>query len=87
MKKELIYDKCAKWGMKSNEEIEKKYFKNVKNKLHVVFTMNPADKDMNKTSETSPALFNRCVIDWFHDWSDEEMKTIGKKLTIFCINP
>jgi dynein heavy chain 1 len=32
---------------------------------HVVFTMNPRNADFASRSATSPALFNRCVIDWF----------------------
>ncbi len=42
----------------------------VRNNLHVVFTMNPASPDFHNRSATSPALFNRCVLDWFGDWSD-----------------
>ena len=37
--------------------------------LHVVFTMNPAEGGMAERAATSPALFNRCVLDWFGDWS------------------
>lgn len=37
--------------------------------LHVVFTMNPASGELRDRAATSPALFNRCVLDWFGDWS------------------
>ena len=41
----------------------------VEQNLHVVFTMNPAgSSDFEGRSATSPALFNRCVIDWYGDW-------------------
>ena len=33
--------------------------------------MNPANPDFANRSASSPALFNRCVIDWFGDWTDE----------------
>lgn len=39
--------------------------------LHVVFTMNPASPDFHNRAATSPALFNRCVLDWFGEWSDD----------------
>lgn len=43
----------------SNEELYKWFTGQVMKNLHVVFTMNP-----------SSALFNRCVLNWFGDWSD-----------------
>lgn len=38
--------------------------------LHVVFTMNPSSEGLKDRAATSPALFNRCVLNWFGDWSD-----------------
>ena len=37
--------------------------------LHVVFTMNPTADGLKDRAATSPALFNRCVLNWFGDWS------------------
>ena len=31
--------------------------------------MNPAGADFSDRGTSSPALYNRCVIDWFGDWS------------------
>lgn len=42
----------------------------VRANLHVVFTMNPQSSDFHNRAATSPALFSRCVIDWYGDWSD-----------------
>ena len=31
--------------------------------------MNPAGDDFSDRGASSPALYNRCVIDWFGGWS------------------
>lgn len=41
--------------------------------LHVVFTMNPSGEGLQERSSTSPALFNRCVLNWFGDWTDSAL--------------
>ena len=41
--------------------------------LHVVFTMNPSSEGLKDRASTSPALFNRCVLNWFGDWSDSAL--------------
>ena len=43
--------------------------------------MNPANPDYSNRSASSPAIFNRCVIDWFGDWSDEALHQVAKELT------
>ena len=55
----------------SEEEIYRQFTKDVQRNLHVVFTMNPANPDFSNRTASSPALFNRCVIDWFGDWTDD----------------
>lgn len=47
----------------------------------MVFTMNPANPDFSNRAASSPAIFNRCVIDWFGDWSDEALLQVAKELT------
>ena len=49
----------------SNEEIYKWFTKQIMKNLHVVFTMNPPEEGLATRAATSPALFNRCVLDWF----------------------
>jgi dynein heavy chain 1 len=49
--------------------------------LHVVFTMNPSNDDFDNRSATSPALFNRCVIDWFGEWSAQALFQVGSEFT------
>ena len=48
----------------TEEELYRHFISEVQRRLHVVFTMNPAGEDFSNRSATSPALFNRCVIDW-----------------------
>lgn len=49
--------------------------------LHVVFTMNPSVNGLKDRAATSPALFNRCVLNWFGDWSDEALYQVGLEFT------
>ena len=53
----------------SEEELFRRFTRDVQRNLHVVFTMNPASSDFDNRCTTSPALFNRCVVDWFGTWS------------------
>jgi len=43
--------------------------------------MNPDNPDFYNRTATSPALFNRCVIDWFGDWSRTAMLQVAKEFT------
>jgi len=43
--------------------------------------MNPANPDFSNRTASSPALFNRCVIDWFGDWSDDGLLQVTKSFT------
>ncbi|KAJ1848010.1 dynein heavy chain, partial [Coemansia sp. RSA 2703] len=64
----------------SAEELQRWFATQVARNLHVVFTMNPPS-DMNARAATSPALFNRCVVDWFGDWSDQALYQVGREFT------
>lgn len=41
--------------------------------LHVVFTINSSDDHIVGRVTTSPALFNRCVLNWMGGWSKKSM--------------
>ena len=45
--------------------------------LHVVFTMNPSGSGLRERASTSPALFNRCVLNWFGDWADSALYQVS----------
>jgi dynein heavy chain 1 len=49
--------------------------------LHVVFTMNPTEAGLTTNLSASPALFNRCVINWFGDWTPRAFYRVGCELT------
>ena len=49
--------------------------------LHVVFTMNPSSEGLKDRAATSPALFNRCVLNWFGDWSTGALYQVGLEFT------
>ena len=70
-------------GADTEEEIYKAFIKGVQRNLHVVFTMNPLSPDFSNRAASSPALYNRCVIDWFGDWSRDGLFQVAKKLTEF----
>jgi dynein heavy chain 1 len=65
----------------SHEELYKWFTQQVAKNLHVVFTMNPPESGLASRAATSPALFNRCVLDWFGDWSDQAFYQVGLEFT------
>lgn len=65
----------------SNDELYKWFTQQVMRNLHVVFTMNPSTDGLKDRAATSPALFNRCVLNWFGDWSDSALFQVGREFT------
>ncbi|KAL1512644.1 hypothetical protein ABEB36_002203 [Hypothenemus hampei] len=65
----------------SNDELYKWFTQQVMRNLHVVFTMNPSTDGLKDRAATSPALFNRCVLNWFGDWSDGALYQVGIEFT------
>lgn len=43
--------------------------------------MNPSNPDFHNRAGSSPAIFNRCVIDWFGEWSQDALYQVAKELT------
>jgi len=65
----------------SQEELYKWFTQQIVSNLHVVFTMNPPSDGLSSKAATSPALFNRCVLNWFGDWSDQALYQVAFELT------
>ena len=65
----------------SHEELYRWFTQQVARNLHVVFTMNPPANGLASRAATSPALFNRCVLDWFGDWSDQALYQVAYEFT------
>jgi dynein heavy chain 1 len=72
-----LINQCKEAALRENkmidteEELYKAFTFSVQRNLHVVFTMNPSNPDFSNRTASSPALFNRCVIDWFGEWSSD----------------
>ena len=67
--------------MMDDDQLYKCFIQQVQRNLHVVFTMNPAGPDFSNRGASSPALYNRCVIDWFGDWPHEALWQVAKEFT------
>jgi dynein heavy chain 1 len=65
----------------SEDELWRRFTRVVQKNLHVVFTMNPASSDFENRCTTSPALFNRCVVDWFGTWNTYALAQVGYEFT------
>ncbi|XP_030854690.1 cytoplasmic dynein 1 heavy chain 1 [Strongylocentrotus purpuratus] len=65
----------------STEELYKWFTGQVIRNLHVVFTMNPSSEGLKDRAATSPALFNRCVLNWFGDWTTHALFQVGREFT------
>lgn len=52
----------------------------VANNLHIVFTINDPNDTSSPQIISSPALFNRCVLNWMGEWSMPSMTQISRKL-------
>lgn len=66
----------------SEEELWRRFTVIIQRNLHVVFTMNPSGGEWRNRSTTSPALFNRCVVDWFGTWSQKALGEVAKEFTL-----
>ena len=67
-----------------DEELYRRFVRNVQRNLHVVFTMNPAgagEEDFARRCAASPALFNRCVVDWFGTWGPHALAQVAHEFT------
>lgn len=78
-----LINECRGAGIQGvdDAEIFARFTKCVQRNLHIVFTMNPANPDFYNRSNSSPALFNRCVIDWFGDWPHEALLQVAADFT------
>ena len=63
------------------DELFEMFTRDVCKNLHIIFTMNPANADFSSRTATSPALFNRCVVDWFGDWDHQALEQVSSELT------
>lgn len=67
--------------MDSHDELWRRFVRTIQRNLHVIFTMNPASADFSNRCTASPALFNRCVVDWFGTWSQTALIQVVSEFT------
>ncbi|KEG14468.1 putative dynein heavy chain, cytosolic [Trypanosoma grayi] len=65
----------------SEQDLYRWFLSNVKRNLHVVFTIDPSSGEFASRAVASPALFNRCTIDWFGDWDRGTRYQVTQQLT------
>ena len=54
------------------------YVSRVRKNIHVVFCMSPGTAIFRDRLRMFPSLVNCCTIDWFSEWPDEALTSVGK---------
>ena len=77
-------------GPNTEQSIYAEFVRRVRLNLHIVFTISTgcsrkvlSDKNYQRTvggnlSQRSPALFNRCMVDWLGDWNPETLEAVAE---------
>lgn len=71
------------FNLDSQDELYNWFTHEIIRNLHVIFTLNPPDTDLSSHAVASPALFNRCVLNWMGDWSLKSLYQVASSLTEF----
>eukprot|EP00762_Andalucia_godoyi_P003304 ANDGO_06532.mRNA.1 Dynein heavy chain len=71
--------RLAEERIDSDDDLFKWFLNRVQRNLHIVLTMNPSNPDFTNRTATSPALFNRCVVDWFGDWNELALSQVASE--------
>lgn len=64
----------------SDEELYDWFTKQISEYLHVVFTIGDIEKGNRPQVHSSPALFNRCVLSWMGDWTDNSLAEVATSM-------
>lgn len=67
--------------LESAEELYSWFRTQIIRNLHVVFTMNPPKDGLSSRAAASPALFNRCVLNWMGDWPGSALFQVSTELS------
>ncbi|OBA23629.1 hypothetical protein METBIDRAFT_30066 [Metschnikowia bicuspidata var. bicuspidata NRRL YB-4993] len=62
------------------DEIYEWFTSQISENLHVAFTMSELRSEKAPQINSSPALFNRCVLSWMGDWSDLSLQKVAEYL-------
>lgn len=63
----------------SETDLYRWFLQNIKENLHVVFAINPSSDEFSSRTVASPALFNRCTVDWLGDWNLDTLTQIAEE--------
>ncbi|CEP21047.1 unnamed protein product [Cyberlindnera jadinii] len=64
----------------TDDEVYSWFTEQISANLHVVFTISEPDNARASSIIASPALFNRCVLNWMGQWSEESIIDVIKEL-------
>ncbi|ODQ81979.1 hypothetical protein BABINDRAFT_160194 [Babjeviella inositovora NRRL Y-12698] len=64
----------------TQEELYRWFTQQVAENLHLVFTINDPNNPDSPQIISSPALFNRCVLNWMGDWSDVTLGQVARDM-------
>lgn len=76
-------------GASTEQSLYVDFIKRVRNNLHIIFTISSfshrqalaTSKDVlhvSDLSKRSPALYNRCTVDWIGDWNRETLEAVAE---------
>lgn len=68
-------------NLSAEDELYRWFTSQIVQNLHVVFTMSPENSNISSKAVTSPALFNRCVLNWMGDWTPMALYQVAESLT------
>lgn len=66
--------------LESLEELNGWFTKQVSENLHVVFTVSDMSNGKSAQFQSSPALFNRCVVNWMGNWSNGSLHEVADSI-------
>ncbi|KAI3404296.2 DYN1 [Candida oxycetoniae] len=78
-----LMDKCLEKSqlqgllLDTDVELYRWFTEQLSRNLHVIFTMNDSTRGVSQKVISSPALFNRCVLNWMGDWTNDCLHQIA----------
>lgn len=68
-------------NLSAEDELYRWFTSQIVKNLHVVFTLSPEKSAISSRAVTSPALFNRCALNWMGDWTPVALYQVAESLT------
>lgn len=66
----------------SDDELYSWFTTQISENLHVIFTISNLDGSNKPQVNSSPALFNRCVLSWMGDWSNRSLVEVATSIVV-----